>query len=167
MSDTDSQQTIVEQLGVHLEFLGYKVSHPTEADVWFLAEHPRRLDLFFRTFSEFLRLHSNFYLGICPDNSCRQEALRQLNDLNERTQLAKFVLTTPTKAEGVDTVRIRANLPLAYDRSLFGSMLDTWQRESEMVWQIDRYPEPEQTPKETSAVDQKQRDGWAEDQKES
>jgi hypothetical protein len=167
MSDTDSQHTIVEQLSVHLEFLGYKVSRPSEADVWFLAEHPRRLDLFFRTSSDFLRLHSNFHLGKCPDNSLRQEALRQLNDLNERTQLAKYALTTSTKADGYDTIRVRANLPLAYDRSLFGSMLDTWQRECEMVWQIDRYPEPEQTATETPAVDQKQTEGWAKDQKES
>jgi len=167
MSDGTSHSSTIEQLCAHLEFLGFKITPPSsEGDAWHHAEHTRRADMFFREFPEWLRLHYNHYLGVCPNDSAGNLVLQQLNDLNERTQIAKFFLSKPNKNEkiNIDCVRIRANLPITYDRPLFGSLLDLWQKEAEMVWQVDRYPPQQQAAEDNADSDSEDNANWAEDQ---
>jgi len=169
MSDDNSHSSLIEQLSNHLEFLGFKITPPSEGDHWHWAEHTRRIDIFFRAFPEFLRLHSNHYLGVCPNDHARDTALHQLNDLNELTQITKFCLTKSDKADKIDIVRIRAHLPATYDRPLFGSLLDLWQKESDMVWRVDRYPPHKQTIEDENNADTDSTTNttWAEDQNDS
>ena len=164
MSDGTSHSSTIEQLSAHLEFLGFKITPPSsEDDPWHRAEHTRRLDIFFRKSPDWLRLHTNYNLGVCPNDSARNLVLQQLNELNERTQIARFYLSKNEKIS-MESVHIRANLPITYDRPLFGSLLDLWQKEVEMVWKVERYPPQQQAAEDNADSDSEDNANWAEDQ---
>ena len=104
----------------HLEYLGYETH--LQPDGWTYAVHPVRQDIHVHAFVLGVRLHCLLWIG--NDVSSRDAWLEFVNRANESSTVARF--TFGRDAEGTWFVRIRALLSGAYDRRLFGLLLDAW-----------------------------------------
>ena len=127
----DMTDTTGSRVARHLGFLGYSTTGPG-ADGWWHAEHPRRFSIQFLPTPLGLRLHCGINVG---DGSVPHDAtwLRFVNRFNEVAIVGRAMLSRDAAGAGV--LRVRALLPPAYERQLFGALLDAWHSDLDFVAQ--------------------------------
>ena len=123
LADASTETEPLADFRMHLEFLGYT----TEAhdDGWVSAESPVRPDFFAKQLPFGVRLLAKFHLG-CLDKPLLSRWLTYVNEQNDDALLVKLVVHVEN---GEATLRATALLPVGYERTNVGVMLDLWHRE--------------------------------------
>jgi hypothetical protein len=132
----------------HLEFLGYDTR--TTPDGWTYCEHPKRFNVFYRTFPYGWRIHASFYLGRFLGDS-RPSFLEAINAMNEKSVLAKFSLNKDS--DGDFSIRARAVFQGEYRKQAFGLFMDVWHSDLELLSELPQVPEQEEKDKESEEQD--------------
>ncbi len=115
-----------DQIGdfrTHLEFLGYTTE--VHDDGWVSATSPVRPDFFARQLPFGVRLLAKFHLG-CLDKPLLTRWLAYVNDQNNDSLLVTLAVHVDA---GEATLRATALLPVVYEGTTVGVMLDLWHRE--------------------------------------
>ena len=118
-----------KRLARHLEFLGY-TTNGREADGWWRAEHPRRWNIAFLPTPLGARLHCSIHVserGALHDIAWH----RFVSRFNEDAIVARMSLSED--AAGHELLRVRTLLPPAYERRLYGALLDAWHSDLEFM----------------------------------
>jgi hypothetical protein len=113
----------------HLEFFGYACE--TEPDGWLYAKHPVRWNFWLRRFEHGVRLQCTITLGLLSD-ARRRASLEFVNRVNEKSFHAKFTLEHEAPGDTY-VVRARSVGPAQYVRREFGTWLDMWHKDLELL----------------------------------
>jgi hypothetical protein len=132
----------------HLQYFGYDIH--VQPDGWTYAVHPVRHNIHLRAFELGVRLHCQIWIG--NEVSSREAWLEFVNRANESSAVARF--TCGRDAEGIWFVRMRALLSGAYDRRLFGLLLDAWHEDLAV---LRTAPREEETQDEVDEEKQEER----------
>jgi hypothetical protein len=125
---TETPEERLAQAVTHLEYLGYIVEH--QSDGWSFASHPYRYDFHLRAFDGGIRLYAAINTE-APIGPLRSAWLEFLNDASERSLVARFSLFEDKS--GVWLIRLRALVSGAYSRSVFGTAIDMWHDDLELL----------------------------------
>ena len=107
----------------HLEFLGYTTE--LHDDEWVSATNPVRPDFFAKRLPFGVRLLAKFHLGHL-DHPLLTRWVTYVNEQNNDSLLVKLAVHVEC---GEATLRATALLPVAYERTTVGVLLDLWHRE--------------------------------------
>lgn len=112
-------EDVMEQIGVHLEFLGYQVSKDGEI---MRARHQSQPNFLVRRLAGGILFVSIFG---CNDNAKKDRLgyLEMLNSLNDKASVARFY------ADKDSDLFIEAWYPDYYDRAEFGVFMQAWDRD--------------------------------------
>lgn len=109
----------VEQMGTHLEFLGYEVSRDDQLTK---ARHPRKLNFAMRPLAGGILFTAIFG---CSEDAKRNRPgyLEMINSLNDKAVIARFY------ADKDSDFFIEAWHPDHYERAAFGAFMQVWDRD--------------------------------------
>ncbi len=134
-----------DPIASHLEFLGYESR--TTPDGWCFAEHPKRLNFFFKRFPHGWRFHAVIYLG--PSlGELRTSFLDAVNAINERSVVVKFTLNRDP--DGDYCVNARTVFQSEYVKKPFGLFMDIWHSDLELLSELPTVPKADEEGEEST-----------------
>ncbi|MBU0551374.1 hypothetical protein KKF91_12465 [Myxococcota bacterium] len=127
MSETETD--FMQQLGAHLEFLGYDITQRDSTTVSYSAKHAKYWNFVFA--NKVGGVLFQFFIGT-EDGAGQETLLEYVNDLNRDAVVSRFFIDKDNDFAG------EAWWPPIYDKAKFGAFIDAWHHDGSLVARHDK-----------------------------